>query len=146
MAESTGGPTRKDTYNVTVTVDGRRLGTFDKSTGGDLDSDEFKYYPGGMVPPVSLGGKVNPGNVVVTRLYRLARDHQAVQFLYNCVGRKEGTVVRQPLDIEGNPYGSPIVWNGTLKRVTVPEVDSESSDPGLLELEFTPMGNPQVGG
>jgi|SRR4249920_335382 hypothetical protein len=146
MATSVGGPTRKDTYVLNVVVNGIRLGVFDKMTGGDLDSDEFKYYPGGMVPPVSLGGKVNPANVVVSRLYRLARDHDYVQKLYNGVGKYDCKIIRQPLDIDANPYGSPIVWNGTLKRVTVPEVDSESSDPGLLELEFTPMGNPQVSG
>jgi hypothetical protein len=147
MATSQGGPTRKDTYVVTVIVDGiTLLEPFDKMTGGDLDSDEFKYYPGGMVQPISLGGKVNPSNVVVSRLYRLNRDHTNLQRLLNGVGKVTMRVLRQPLDIDANPYGSPIVWNGILKRVTVPEVDSESSDPGLLELEMTPAGNPHVGG
>lgn len=147
MAESKGGPTRKDTYAITVIVDGEKLvGFFDKMTGGEVDSDEFKYYPGGMAPPVSLGGKVNPGNVVVTRLYRLQRDHDKIGELFPKVGKKEGKVLKQPYDIDGNPYGSPIVYNGTLKRVTPPEADSESSDPGLIELEFTPMGLPTVGG
>jgi hypothetical protein len=144
MATSVGGPTRKDTYIVNVWVDGiELLEPFDKMTGGDLDSDEFKYYPGGMVPPISLGGKVNPSNVVVSRLYRLNRDHTNLQRLYNAVGKGSMKVVRIPLDIDGNRWtGKPITWNGTLKRVTVPEVDSESSDPGLIELEMTPMGNP----
>ena len=144
-----GGPTRKDTYTVMVTVENTDLkaGVFDKMTGGDLDSDEFKYYPGGMVDPISLGGKVNPSNVVVSRIYRLARDHDHLQLLLQAVGKETGTITRQPMDIEGNVYdGSPIVWTGTLKRVTVPEVDSESSDPGLLELEFTPIGVPVVKG
>jgi hypothetical protein len=98
------------------------------------------------VQPISLGGKVNPSNVVVSRLYRLNRDHTNLQRLLNGVGKVTMRVLRQPLDIDANPYGSPIVWNGILKRVTVPEVDSESSDPGLLELEMTPAGNPHVGG
>jgi hypothetical protein len=149
VKSSKGGPTRKDTYTVMVSVDNTPLkaGVFDKMTGGDLDSDEFKYYPGGMVDPISLGGKVNPSNVVVSRIYRLQRDHDMVQKLYQAVGKETGTITRQPMDIEGNVYdGSPIVWTGTLKRVTVPEVDSESSDPGMLELEFTPYGVPVVKG
>lgn len=146
MATSAGGPTRKDTYRLSIIVNGVRLGVYDKMTGGGLDSDEFKYYPGGMVDPVSLGGKVNPDNVVVSRLYRLQRDHDYVQTLFNGVGKVEGKVLKQPMDIDGNPYGSPIVYTGTLKRVTPPEVDSEASDPGLIELEFTPIGRPQVGG
>jgi hypothetical protein len=47
---------RLDQYNVTVSLDGTPLGTFDKMTGGEIDSEETKYKPGGMAPQVSLGG------------------------------------------------------------------------------------------
>jgi hypothetical protein len=142
MARSRGGPTRQDTYNVHVSVDGTNLGTWDKLTGGEVDSDEYKYKPGGMAPPVSLGGTRNVGNLTVSRLYRLARDHDRAQWMINRAGSARVVVSKQPLDIDGNVYGRPIVYRGTLKRVTFPEHDSESNNPGLLEIEVTVGGYP----
>lgn len=142
MARSRGGPTRSDTYNVRVSVDGINLGTFDKMTGGEVDSEEYKYKPGGMAPQVSLGGTRTTGNITVSRLYRLQRDHDRAQWLINRVGIAIGVISKQPLDVNGNAYGKPLVYRATLKRCSFPEHDSESSNPGLLELEFTPEGMP----
>lgn len=144
-----GGPTRQDTYTISVTIDPPgsdppvNLGVFDKMSGGEVDSDETKYNPGAMAPPVSLGGRRTVGNVTVSRLYRLIRDHDRAQSLINWAGRARMTITKHPMDLDGNIYGSnPIVYSGTLKRVTFPEVDSESSGAGLLELEMTPEGFP----
>lgn len=142
MARSRGGPTRQDTYSVSVSVDGVNLGIWDKMTGGAVDSEEYKYKPGAMAPVVSLGGTKTVDNVVVSRLYRLARDHDRAQWLINRVGNARVVVSKQPLDTDGNVYGKPIIYRGTLKRCTFPEVDSESSNAGLIELEVTPEGNP----
>jgi len=95
-----------------------------------------------MAPTVSLGGSKTTDNVVVSRLYRLGRDHDFVQTLFSGVGKAKMIVTKQPLDVDGNVYGKPIVYNGTLKRVTPPEHDSESSAAALLELEMTPEGEP----
>jgi hypothetical protein len=95
-----------------------------------------------MAPPVSLGGRKNTGNITISRLYRLARDHDHAQDFINWAGRATVTAAKQPLDIEGNVYGSPIVYHGTLKRVSFPDVDSEASGAGLIELEITPEGYP----
>jgi len=140
--------TRADTYRVNVHIQNLgsggmiNLGVFDKMTGGGLDSDEYKFKPGGMAPTVSLGGSKTTDNVVVSRLYRLGRDHDFVQTLFSGVGKAKMIVTKQPLDVDGNVYGKPIVYNGTLKRVTPPEHDSESSAAALLELEMTPEGEP----
>ena len=142
---SKGGPTRKDTYTVTVTVGSRNMGVWDGLTGGELDSDEAKYWPGGMAPQVSLGGHRNPGNIVIKRLYRLQRDHDSLQFLLNSVGKAQVTIAKLPMDIDGNTYGKPLNYTGKLKRVTPPEHDSTSSDPGIIEMEITPDGDPHVG-
>ena len=149
------GPTRADTFQVTVQVEDVRsvnrgmlnLGTWDKRGGGQLDSEEMRYNPGGMQPAVSLGGRKNVENVTVSRLYRIVRDHnELLQRLYNGVGRAKMVVSQQPLDISGDGTGiRPIVWRGTLKRVTPPEHDSESSDAALIELEMTVEGEPVVG-
>lgn len=131
---------RLDQYDVRVSVDGTDLGTYDKLTGGEVDSEETTYKPGAMGPRVSLGGSVNVGTVVVSRLYDLARDHQIVHWLIGRAGKGQAVVSKQPLDIDGNVFGRPIVYSGKLKRVTAPEADSESSDPALIELEVTPAG------
>lgn len=143
-----GGPTRQDTHRITVYIshptNGNLInyGVFDKWSGGEVDSEETKYYPGGMVPPVSLGGRRTAGNVTISRLYRLERDHDKIQQLYDSAGRSRAVISRQPLDIDGNIYGRPIVYNATLKKVQAPDLDSEQSGAALLELEFTIDGYP----
>lgn len=131
---------RQDQYNVTVTIDGENLGTFDKLEGGEVDSEETKYKPGGMSPQVSLGGSVNVGNVTVSRLYDLARDHTRAAFYRSKVGKGQVTIAKQILDADGNAYGKPMTYTGKLKAVTFPEHDSTSSDPGLIALEISTAG------
>jgi hypothetical protein len=139
-----GGPTRQDTYRVTVSVDGKSWDVWDKMSGGEVDSAEYKYKPGGMAPTVSLGGTKTTGNITVSRLYRLVRDHDHLQTLFNNVGRGGVVVKKQPLDIDGHAYGKPIVYTGILKTVTPPAVDSESTDPGMLEIVITTDDEPTV--
>jgi hypothetical protein len=144
------GPTRQDTYTIIVHIIAPGsdhvidFGVWDKMTGGQVDSDETRYNPGAMGPPVSLGGRKTVENVTVSRLYRLQRDHDEAQRFINWAGRARMTVIKKPMDIEGNVYAAspPITYNGTLKRVQFPEVDSESSAAGLIELEMTVEGYP----
>jgi len=132
---------RQDQYDVTVSVDGLgALGTFDTFKGGEVDSDEQKYRPGGMADPVSLGGAVTMGNVTVSRNYQLDRDHPSIHALLALVGKSTITASKQPLDINRVPYGRPLIYKGKIKTVTPPEHDSTSSDPAMLEIEFVPTG------
>ena len=132
---------RKDQHRVTVIVDGKNLGVFDVLTGGETDSDELKYRPGGMAPPLSLGGVVTVGQLIVSRLYRLERDHATVHWLLGRVGQANVVVNKQVLDPDGNAWGKPLVTRGHLKRVTPPEVDSNATgDAATIELEVTPWG------
>lgn len=143
-----GGPTRVDTYLLNVQVadpiTGRmqNLGTFDKMTGGELSASTTQYRPGGMGPPISLGGQRTTANVVVSRLYRLQRDHDIVQMLFNGVGKADMIVIKQPLDLQANAYGKPIVYHGTLERVKTPDPDSEAATAGIIELEMVVDGYP----
>jgi hypothetical protein len=131
-------PTRQDTFRVTLTVDSRDLGVWDKKTGGDVDSNELKYRPGAMGPLQSLGGTTVPSNVTLQRNYDKVRDHDNINFLLSRVGGVRATVHQQPLDLDGNPYGSKAVhWHGTLKRVLVPDVDSEGNAAAMLEVEVS---------
>lgn len=143
-----GGPTRSDTYRLNVQVEhpvsGAMInyGTWDKMTGGELSASSTSYRPGGMGAPVSLGGQKTTANVTVSRLYRLQRDHDVAQQLLDGVGRCRMVVTKQPLDIEGNTYGKPLVYTGTLDQVKTPDVDSESSAAGLIELQMVVEGYP----
>jgi hypothetical protein len=128
---------RADQYNVTVSLDGNGLGTWDKMSGGEKDSEESKYRPGGMQATLSLGGYTTVGNVTVSRLFKLDRDYAQLSNLLDRVGRGAVVVTKQSLDTDGNPYGKPTVYTGILKTVTPPEHDSESSDAALIEIEVS---------
>lgn len=134
---------RQDQYNCTVTIDWPGLGplgTFDTFAGGEVDSEELKYRPGAMGAQVSLGGYKNVGNVTVSRLYDLARDHGLIPALFAAVGKADVTIGKQPLDVNGNVFGKPIVYKGKLKTVTPPEHNSEANDPAMIELEVSSVG------
>ena len=134
------GAMRKDHWKVSVKVDDRDLGVFDVQTGGETDSDELKYKPGGMAPAVSLGGSVTVGQVIVSRNYRGDRDAQLVHWLLGRVGKGQVIVRKDHLDQDRNVFAAALVTQGVLKRVTPPEVDSTSTEAAVIEIEVTPAG------
>jgi hypothetical protein len=138
------GPTRQDTWAITLFVEhphnpGSMINyaVWDKKSGGGVDSEERVYYPGAMAPPISLGGRKTVGQVTLQRLYRLGRDHDPIQQLIDAVGVSRVSIHQQPMDIHGNVYGSPIVYNGTLKTLNIPDHDSEGNDPAMIEVVCT---------
>ena len=144
-------PTRQDTWLITVHVEnpgnpGNMIdyGIWDKMTGGAKQSQASTYRPGGMQPPISLGGAPTVTNVVVSRLARAFRDIQNIRQLLEAVGQSKMTVSRVPLDFEGNTYAGiqPMVYTGKLDRVSVPDIDSEGNAATLLELEMVVEGYP----
>lgn len=131
---------RADQYNVTVAIDGVDDGTWDKMTGGEVDSEETKYKPGGMATALSLGGSQNVGNLTVSKLLRLDEVPKIKTWMQKA-GKVPVVVTKQSLDVDGNVFGGAvIVYKGKLKRVSPPEVDSESSDPALVEIEVSTDG------
>jgi hypothetical protein len=131
---------RQDQGAISVAIDGVNTGIWDKLSGGEVDSEETKYKPGAMANEISLGGSVNTGNVTVSRLYVLNRDHVNIKGWIARVGKAAVTVSKQPLDVDGNAFGDPLVYAGILKMVTPPELDSESNDAALVELEISTSG------
>jgi hypothetical protein len=131
---------RNDRFKVTVSVTGVAMDTdpFDAQTGGDTDSTETKYRPGGMAPEVSLGGAVSTANIVITRNFALGRDDVLMAPLRNAAGKKQASCTVQPLDGDGNSFGTPWTFSGVLQRVRGPQPDSMSQDPAMLELEIAP--------
>lgn len=133
---------RVNQYEVTLRVDGTDYGVYDSFSGGGTDSEESKYRPGGMQPQVSLGGSQTTDNIVIGRLFRGDRDALQVKQLTARCGKGQCVVVKQLLTVDGDAVAEPLTYTGTLKRCTPPDHDSESDDPGRLELEITPDGPP----
>ena len=132
---------RQDMFLVSVSVEGLGdIGVFDKFEGGEVDSDEQVYAPGGMADAVSVGGAQTMGGITLERNYILERDHPIFHSLSALAGRASMTATKQPLDENKVPFGRPMVYRGKLKQVAGPDHDSTSSDPAMLHLEFTPSG------
>lgn len=128
---------RMDEYQITVTINGTDYGVWAKMDGGDADSTDTKYKPGGMQPEISLGGAKTVNNITVTRLYLRERDHVAVPALVEAVGKGAATITKQPLDVEGNVFGQPLVYTGVLKMVNLPKADAESAGAAEIALEIS---------
>jgi hypothetical protein len=127
---------REDTWLVVLNVGGVDCGTWDTYDGGETDSEESVFRPGGMDQQISLGGRQTYGNVTMSR-------HQddwlrgRVKWLRNQCGRTRVTIGRVPLDYYGLQLG-PVEWlGGTLKTVTPPSHDSMGSDASMVEIECT---------
>lgn len=131
---------RSNQRSVTVMIDGEPTGVWDKKTGGGIDSEETKYPPGGMGQEIPLGGRRTRDNITLQRLFKLDRDLPLIKTWDALAGRAECVVNDQPLDNDGNPFGSPLVYTGVLKAVAVPDHDSESDDAALVSIEISTGG------
>lgn len=132
---------RQDQWYNTVTIDGRPLGVWDTLSGGSVDSEETKYKPGGMQPEISLGGTMTIENVTLGRLLGRADWDFMHSLMANRVGKAVCTVARQPLDVDGNPFGRPLVYTGILQNVTPGDTDSNSSDAQVWEITISTEGS-----
>jgi hypothetical protein len=130
-------PLRQDTWQVSVNLEGRDLGIFDTTDGGEKDSDENKYNPGGMVGEISLGGRPTIGELTTSRYYDVKRDHPLFSFINALVGSGRGTIGFTPMDFQGNVSGPPFKYSATLKTFTPPTSDSTSQDAAMMELHWT---------
>lgn len=136
------GAMREDTWKYTVIINGLDTGVWDAKDGGEIDSNQTQYRPGGMADPIALGGARNVGNVTLRRNYRLGRDHQASQRFIDWAGKADVKIVGQALDHDGHNFGVPFTYNGTLKRYTPPTHDSTSDSPAMVEIEVVVDGFP----
>lgn len=127
-------------YN-TVSIDGTPLGVWDTLSGGDVGSEETKYKPGGMQPEVSLGGTTSVENVTLGRLMSREDWDFMHRLMSSRVGKAPCTVARQPLDVDGNPFGRPMVYQGVLQNVTPGDSDSNSSDAQVWEITVSTEGS-----
>lgn len=132
---------RQDQWSDTVTIDGVPSGIWDEVDGGEVDSGETKYRPGGMQPQVSLGGSTTVGNLTLTRLLDQPRDWDFMRRLMQSrTGKAPAVVSRQPLDRDGNPFGRPLIYRGVLKTVTPPKSNSNSEEAGTWQIVVSTEG------
>lgn len=130
---------REDTYEVSLSINGKSFGIWDKFSGGAITSAELKYRPGGMRPQRSLGGTKTVENVTLSRLHDEVVQAM-ISELEDMVGNGSCVVSKQLLTPRGAPIGSPLVYTGTLQNLTPPDHDSEGEGAGLTEIEISTDG------
>jgi hypothetical protein len=125
-------------YLITVQIDGLGpIGVYDNYTGGDAKANPPKHRPGGMGPEISYLALPTFSDVTVGRVYDEGRDHELIAALRVLVGTVYGTVIEQPLDADGNPWGSPRTFRGRLGGVNDGKTDSTSAAVRMYTLDFS---------
>jgi len=132
--------TREDTWLATVTLEGVDLGVWDGMTGGEGDSEEQPFHPGGMAGVVSLGGHQTFGNLTLSRNLDALVDWPRVKWYYAVRGWGLITAGRTPLSTDAVRSGDPLTYLATLKTVTLPDHDSDGTDVAMIEFECTVYG------
>jgi hypothetical protein len=110
------------------------LGTFDTRSGGESTSENTKRRSGGMGAQKSYGALPDTGDVTISRVAELERDHEQNRWIRTRVGLGIITISDQPLGDDGAPYGRPTVYKGRLTGFDPGEVDSDSTDARMFEL------------
>lgn len=128
---------RVDHFRVTMSLDGEDLGVWDTKEGGETDSEETRYRPGGGVEE-SLGGATTVTQITCSRIFRRGRDDQRIAFMRSRAGWGQAVLKVLTLDADGNPFTTSEQYTGVLKRVGPPAVDSNASDVAMIEVEITP--------
>lgn len=121
---------------VTVVVDGQTLGVFDTWSGGDSAAKSVMHRPGGMGPQRSYVTLPTYSEVTVGRVLELDRDWELIRSLVPKAGRTLGSVTIQPLDADGNAYGSSRTASGRFLGVKGIKGDSNSENIQTFDLEF----------
>jgi hypothetical protein len=119
-----------------LNVGGVDYGIFDRFTGGDVSATVNKHSPGGMGPEVTYLSLPVYADVTLTKVYNTQQDHARIAALHNAVGKQLATVTLQPLDDNGNPWGSPRVYQGRITAVKDGQTDSTSNAPRMFEIDI----------
>jgi hypothetical protein len=108
--------------------------TFDKFSGGDVQSTINKYRPGGMGPEISFLALPSYSDVTITKAWNTSIDNAVWSDLAKLIGNSLVSVTVQPLDDGGNAWGSPTVYTGRLNKVMPGGTDSNSNSVRTLEV------------
>jgi hypothetical protein len=127
---------RVDTWLTHLQVDATFLGNWDQFSGGETDSEESLYRPGGYDESISLGGRQTIGNATLAR-YWDDWITSIYPWLRSRAGKARIYIARYPLTADFVQLGAPHGYQGTLKRVSPPDYDSMGNDAALIEVECT---------
>jgi len=128
---------RQDTWLTHFQIDNWFLGAWDQFSGGEIDSEEAKYRPGGMDYEISLGGRVTYGNVTVAKYWENWLSQSLYPWAIGRVGKARIYICRYPMTADFVQIGRGVAYQGTLKRISVPDYDSMGTDVALMEAECT---------
>ena len=103
--------------------------------GGDLESEDTKTRPGGMLPQVNLGGPTTRTDATVMRPYT-PELHPFFKPLEDAAGKSTMAISWVILDATGaRPAGASVVTlHGILKNVTRPNWDANATGATHLSL------------
>lgn len=129
-------------FIVRAAINGVDIGQFDTRTGGGTSAENAKHSPGSSPSNrVALGGPRDTEDVTVGRGFVATRDHDLIRQYLPLCGLAEMSVSQRPLDKDGRPFGTPIIWTGVLQRIGPPDYDSNSGDVATFEVVMTADGD-----
>lgn len=128
---------RQDEANCTLTVDGRDMPfLFMKRSGGKVDSEGSKSFPGSMTPQKAHGGPQTIEDVTLEGEFVPARDNEQIQWLKSRAGKGNAHVNENGLDVDGNVILPGVNnWSGILKSIDPGAYDASTSDPRMVVIE-----------
>lgn len=139
---------RQNQFAVTLTVgDGvnaRDLGLWSAAEGGGVGGDPVLHYPGAMRPAVSLGSDVTTEALTLSKLEADLTDDDLIYVLDIVGSNTAATASRQRLNAQNRSTRAPMLYRGTISRVTPSNVSSTSSDPALIQLVLSVTGKPTL--
>ena len=121
---------------ATLSVAGVDYGIFDKFAGGDVTAAVNKHRPGGMGPEITYMSLPTYSDVTLTKVYETQRDHARLATLHSLAGNALATVTLQPLDDQGNPWGTSRTYQGRLVAVKDGGTDSNSNAARMFEVDI----------
>jgi hypothetical protein len=101
--------------------------------GGDLESEDTKTRPGGMLGQVNLGGPTTRSDATVMRPYT-AELHPYIVALEEIAGQGVMNITYTILNAVGQTIGPVVTLTGLLKSVTRPNFDSNATGAAMLTL------------
>lgn len=130
--------TSQEQFLWTLYVDGvGHIGTFDNGSGGDANANVAKHRQGGMGSEITLPALPTYSDITLERMYDENRDHVLIGTLRTLVGRNKCTVTEQPLDPDGNAFGSPRIFKGRLSNIKDGSTSSDSSAARMWSLDIS---------
>lgn len=124
-----------------VSIDG--LGNWEKFSGGEATASAVKYFPGGAVKPVQVGGVTNYSDITIERTWNGKTDQALLHKLRAAVGLGLYQIQKKAVDARKRTISgvNAEVWpNCLLTGVTAPETENGSEDLGVLSLTFSTTG------